>query len=373
MPLQPVRWGILGTGRMAAEFAESLSLVPDARLQAIGSRSLDRARGFARRAGAVQAHASYEELAANPEIDVVYVATPNAAHRDHSQLALCAGKPVLCEKPFAMNAEEAREVIELARAKRLFCMDGMWNRFVPLVEKSLAMVREGEIGDPRTLIADFGIRVSGSAGRQLDPALGGGALLDLGVYLVALAHQLFGTPVGVSGEATLAATGVDEQAAIVLRHSGGRVAFLHATLRARTRSEVLVVGSRGQLRIHNPFLRPHTVSIERWPEAEPAPQPATGARGAGRMISRAKRLRVVRAVYLRLRPVARALLPGAGALFDPDEGTGHQHEAAEVMRCLRSGEIESPRMPLDETLAIMRTLDAVRAGWERRSANEGGA
>jgi dihydrodiol dehydrogenase / D-xylose 1-dehydrogenase (NADP) len=347
-----VRWGILGTGGMAAEFARALGRLPEAELVAVGSRDASRAQAFARAMGAPRAHGGYERLVAD-DLDVVYVATPNAQHREHCRLALAAGKAVLCEKPFATSASAAREVFALAREKRLFCMEALWTRFLPLVTRAEALLREGWIGEPLGFTADFGLRVASREDRVFRPELGGGALLDLGVYLVAMARLLLGPTVAVGGEALLGPTGVDEQAVLFLRHGADRHSVLFTTLRSRTPAEAHVLGTRGYLRIHAPFYRPHRLSVVQHPES--APEPTTIA-GSGASKAWARRL------YQRFEGVLAPIVRRpALSLVEPVEGSGHHYQAAEVMRCLAAGQLQSPRMPPEETIAILETIDELRA------------
>jgi predicted dehydrogenase len=361
-----VRWGILGTGRMARDFALDLRRVPDAQLSAVGSRSPDRARAFAAVSGADRAYGSYEELVADSAVDVVYVATPNSQHRQNCLLALSAGKAVLCEKPFATSAREARDVVALARQQRLFCMEAMWTRFLPLVARAERLVSDGQIGEPLAFRADFGIAVKSRAGRLFSPDLGGGALLDLGVYLVAMARSFLGPPEEARGFARIGPTGVDEQVSILLRHPGERHSQLLASVLSETPGEALVLGTHGRLRIHAPFYRPHRISIDR---VRAAPDPARPGRPLPATQSAWKA--PLRRFFLRfenvLRPIARR--PEI-AVFEPIDGGGYQYQAEEVSRALRAGQLESPRMPLDETVAILELLDALRDEWRAGSAGD---
>src|SRR5258706_11466720 len=205
-----IKWGILGTGAIAAQFAEALAGVAEARLHAIASRSREGAEAFARDYGVPRAYASYEELVRDPDVEVVYIATPNSAHAANAILALENGKAVLCEKPFTVDAAEAKKVIEVARQKKLFCMEGMWMRFVPAVRELVSLIRSGAIGDARMLTAGLGFPfIYDPAHRVFDPRLGGGAMLDLGVYPLSLAFHLFGRPTSFVTQAVLGETRVD--------------------------------------------------------------------------------------------------------------------------------------------------------------------
>jgi predicted dehydrogenase len=353
------RWGIVGTGPMAVEFARGLAMLPDASLVAVGSRSAESARKCAGRLGVARAHGTYDALLADPEIDVVYVATVNTSHRDLCLAALDAGKPVLCEKPFALNAGQAREVVERARSRRLFCMEAMWTRFLPGVVRLKQLLDEGAIGDPRLFSARIGYPFEASpSARHFDPALGGGALLDLGVYPISLAFHLFGRPESVVGKADLASTGVDAGEAILLTHAGGRISVLTASVTSASPNDAVVMGTLGQIRLHEPIVRPERLTITRV-----TPVPYGGGGGGGGRMAKLKESALVRGVYRRVRPILASLKGGGGTLLLPCLGNGYAHEAEEVMRCLRAGLVESPIMPLDETVAILETMDELRQQW----------
>lgn len=314
-----VRWGILGTGNIARQFAKGLAELPDAQLVGVGSRNLETAQTFAGNFGAARAHGSYEALARDPSVEVVYIATPHTLHAENSLLCLEAGKAVLCEKPFALSAAEAQRVIRAAGAKKLFLMEAMWTRFFPLFSTLRDLVHGGRIGEPKLLQADFGFSSPVTESRLFDPSLGGGALLDVGVYPLSLASYLLGTPTAVSSYAHLGATGVDEQNAIVLKHRGGALALLSSAIRAPTPQEAVIMGTGGSIRVCAPWWQPEKLVVTD--------------------------------------------LEGEETLESPLPHNGYAYEAAEVMRCLGEGKLESPLMPLDETLSIMKTLDTCRAQW----------
>ena len=323
-----VRWGVIGAGSIAARFAEALAALPEAETLAVGSRSRASADRFAEANGFSRSYQSYEELAADPDVDVVYVATPHPFHAQNVELCLRAGKAVLCEKPFTMNAAEARRVIEIARERDLFLMEGMWTRFFPLMQRLRKILADGTIGEPRMLTVDFGFRAEPDpSSRLFDPKLGGGAMLDVGVYCVSLASMVLGRPVRGTGYAHLGETGVDEQFAATLEHAGGRLSAITAGTRTATPHEATVLGTDGYVRIHSSWWKPEALTISR-PGREDE---------------------VVR---------------------EPTQENGFQYEAAEVMRCLGAGERESAVMPLDETVSILETMDGIRAGWGLRYPGE---
>ncbi|MES4908216.1 MULTISPECIES: Gfo/Idh/MocA family oxidoreductase [unclassified Streptomyces] len=318
---ETVRWGILSTGGIAASFTADLLEMADARVVAVGSRGPEAAKRFAERFGIPRAHGSWAELAADEEVDVVYVATPHSAHRAAAGLCLEAGRAVLCEKPFTLNVREAVELVGLARARGRFLMEAMWTYCNPVVRRMTELVRDGAIGDVRVVHADFGLVGPSDAGHRLrDPGQGGGALLDLGVYPVSFAQLLLGEPDDIQAGARLTPEGVDENTGILLGWDSGAVALLSCSLNADTPQTASVTGTAGRIEFPRGFFHPERFVLHR-PGRDPEEFTAEG--------------------------------PAAGL-------RGMQHEAAEVMRCLRAGETESPLVPLDGTLAVMRTLDAVR-------------
>lgn len=328
-----IRWGILGTGWIANEFAQALLSLSDAELVAVGSRRPETAQRFADAYQVPHRHASYDSLVSDPDVDVIYVATPNPSHKDHALRCLEAGKAVLCEKPFTLNADEAGAVIRAARAKGLFLMEAMWSRFFPAMAKVRDLLESGLIGDVQMLVADLCLRfVFDPADRRYAPEMGGGALLDLGVYPLSLASMVMGPPARITALAHMGETGVDEQAGIVLAYDGGQVSTIYASIRVDSPIEALLIGTQGQIRIHPWWIRPSKLSL---------------------IVDGQKET----------------------TMDLPFKGNGYQYEAMEVIECLRSGKLESDLMPLDETLSIMHTLDAIRTQWGLRYPGEqsGGA
>jgi predicted dehydrogenase len=315
---QPVRWGIIGTGGIAATFAGDLALLPDAEIVAVGSRSQAGADAFADRFAIAHRHSSYEALARDPDVDAVYVATPHPMHRDNALLAIEAGKAVLVEKPFTINAAETRVLIDAAKAQGTFLMEAMWTRFLPHVVRIRELIAAGRLGELRSLTADHGQWFpSNPEFRLFAPELGGGALLDLGIYPLSFASMLFGRPTTVTAVSDKAMTGVDAQTAVVLQYEGGRQSVSFTTLETRTANRASINGREARIEIDGVFYSPTTFSI-------------IDRDGATERVEIAH------------------------------EGHGLRHQAAEVGRCLRAGLVESPVLPLAETLSIMETLDEVR-------------
>lgn len=353
-----IRWGILGAGRVARDFAQGLKALPDAELAGVASRTQATAQEFARQVPVGRVYPGYRELVADPSIDVIYVATPHQRHVDDCTLCLEHGKPVLCEKPFTVNSRQARQVIELARRRKLFCMEAMWMRFIPAMQRVRELVQSGVIGDIRMLTADFGVATEYSAtSRFFDPAHAGGALLDRGVYAISFASMVLGEPSGVVGQAGMAPTGVDEHSAVLLSYPKGRLAVLAASLTGYTSNEAAIIGTRGKIRIHAPFYCPERISVVRY-----TPGSAGGAGGGlkQRIVASARQQALVRRTFALVKPLVHR---DTKQIKLPIAGNGYNYEAAEVMRCLRAGELESPVMPLDETLRIMQTMDQVRGQW----------
>ncbi len=317
-----IRWGILGTGKIAGSFATGLSFVSGAEIVAVGSRSEATAQEFAARHGIPNAYASYQALILDPGVDVVYIATPHSLHLDNCLMCLDAGKAVLCEKPFTINAAQAQKVIETARQKKLFLMEAMWTRYIPLIVHLRRLLAEGAIGTVEMFTAGLGMTPHHLPPTHyiLKPELGGGILLDAGIYPLSLASMIFQKqPARIAGLAEFQ-NGVDVQDALTLEYDGGGMATMHMTLKAPIPPEFAIYGTQGRIRVHPPLFRPTKLSLTR-----------TG---------------------------------GEEQEFEmPLEGNGWNYQAVEVGNCLRDGKLESDVMPLDETLALMQTLDRIRGMW----------
>jgi len=315
---QPIRWGIIGTGGIAATFAGDLKLLPDAEVVAVGSRSQESADAFGDRFGIPKRHATYEALAEDPDIDAVYVATPHPWHRDGGMLGINAGKAVLIEKPFTINAGEARELIDAAQARGTFLMEAMWTRFLPHVVRIRELITEGRLGDIRSVIADHGQWfVEDPDFRLFAPVLGGGALLDLGIYPISFASMIFGKPRTITAVSDPAFTGVDAQTTVVLQYEGGRQSVAFTTLETLSANQAAINGTDARIEVDGVFYAPTSF----------------------RLITREREVEHFNIEH---------------------EGHGLRHQAAEVGRCLRAGLTESPILTLAETLSIMETMDEVR-------------
>jgi predicted dehydrogenase len=314
---EPIRWGILGAGWIAAIVGADIAASDGNVLAAVGARDGARAAEFADLYGVTRSYGSYSELVEDPDLDVIYIATTHAQHHEHALLALEAGKPILVEKAFTLNAREAREVVAVARSRQLFCMEAMWMRFNPLVVQAQHLVSSGRIGELVNVRADYSKRFTfDPAHRLFDLSAGGGALLDLGVYPLTFAWLFLGRPDSVQAAGVLSPTGSDATASVQWSYDSGRVAQIHTSAVRESPFGALVVGTKGWLRLDTPLHLPDTMTIH--------------------------------------------TADGEQVITGEMPGNGYGLEVAEVERCLRAGELESPVVPLDETVAILETLDEVR-------------
>lgn len=327
----PVRWGILATGGIAHSFAADLIMSPGNELAAVGSRRLESAESFAAEFATTttpRAHGSYQALADDPDVDVIYVATPHSGHHEATLTCLRAGKSALVEKAFTINAAEAEELVGEARARGLFLCEAMWTRWNPALCRIRELIAAGEIGTVRVVAADFGFAFDGPPSHRLvDPALGGGALLDLGIYPISLASMLLGPPTEAKALSTPYATGADGITTVIGRHAGGAISTSTCSLESVQTASVTICGTAGRIDIAPPLYFPTTFTVSR--HGHPAE-----------------------------------------VVTVPHEGKGYLYEIAEVRRCLEAGLGESPDMPLDETVALMRLMDDVRAEIGLRYPND---
>jgi predicted dehydrogenase len=315
---RPVRWGILGAGGIAAVVGSDIAASSQSELVAVASRDLARAQAFAEPRGIPRSYGGYGDLVADPDVDVIYIATTNGQHHEQALLALDAGKPLLIEKAFALNARQAREIVAEARARDLFCMEAMWMRFNPLIQQAVQLAHSGAIGDLIAVRADLSAHFPYDPTHRLfDLTAGGGALLDLGVYPVHFTWIVLGRPLRVDATGSLSPTGSDLTAAMQWTYADGRFAQVACTALARNPATGLITGTSGWIQIGERLHRPDSITVQS---------------GAGQEVLRRG-----------------------------GTGRGYGPEVAEVERCLRAGETESPVMPLDETVAILELIDGVRA------------
>jgi predicted dehydrogenase len=319
--MNKTKWGILACGRIAGKFANDLKLLDDAELWAVGSRSLEKATAFAEQHGFRHSYGSYEALVNDPNVDVIYIASPHAQHHEHTLLCINHGKPVLCEKAFAINSIQAHEMIDTARASGVFLMEALWSRFLPHYQETMRMVKDGQLGQIGSVLANFGfIPEPPVPDRLFNPALGGGTLLDIGIYNVFFAISVLGRPDEVVAHMTPALTGIDQQCAVTFTYQNGALAQLFSSFEANLPIEAEISGPKGRIRLTTRFYEP-TARIEWYP---------------GRVDSRIE-------------------IP-----VEKHPGWGYQHQARHVQECLRQGLTESPVWGHQDTLLLMETMDRIR-------------
>ena len=318
---QSIRWGILSTGRIAHQFANGLNDLPDTELVAVGSRSVKSANIFADQFNIPNRYGSYEELVRDPNIDVIYIATPHNLHKDNMMMCLESGKAVLCEKPFTINQQEAKSVIQMARKKKIFVMEAMWTRFLPHIIKVQEMISEGLIGDPRILQASVGFQKQfDPVGRHFNPKLAGGALIDVGIYATTLSNLIFGQPAHIKSFGNLSSAGVDQEGVITFQHENGQLTYFSTTILYHMPRDATIIGSKGSIYIHPDFWHPSQISL--------------------RLNNEPERLIDV-----------------------PCPLNGYHYQVLEVNDCIRQKKEESEIMPLDETLTVLGILDEIRNQW----------
>ncbi|SJM64339.1 Gfo/Idh/MocA family protein [Gulosibacter sp. 10] len=331
MTAPALRWGIIGAGHIARRFAEEVPAYSSSRVEAIAARDLDRARAFAQEHGAPRAYGGYRELLEDPEVDAVYIATVNPAHREQALLAVEAGKPVLVEKPFALNADEAREVFAAARERGVFAMEAMWTRFLPQFEVIRRIARNGLLGAPVNAHANFSGTMLAEVPRLVEPALGGGALLDIGVYSISAVEDVLGPPESVVAAGRLmAGHPVDASAAVIMR-TAAALGTARCNLDGRAACPAEFSFEHGILELPADFFAPGTLRLYEFDGDGPTEESADGVHGA----------RIVE---------WDATVPG-----------GFQYQVASFARDLAAGRAESAVMPHSATITAMSVLDRARA------------
>jgi len=314
---ETIRWGVIGAGGIAAEFCSDLAHLPDHAVVAVGARTPGTNTEFADRFNIAHRHDSYSDVVNDPDVDVVYVATPHPHHFDAAMMAIEAGKAVLVEKPFTMNAADSRLLADAARARGTFLMEAMWTRFLPHIVRMREVIESGRIGEIITVTAEFGEQFGDESPRAFVLQEGGGALLDIGIYPISFSAMLLGQPSEIIAAADLSDGGVDLTTSVILRHASGAHAIVNTTMLAGTPNGANVTGTLGRIEIEPEFFRPTSFTVV--------------TAGSGER----ERIEI------------------------PHVGNGLRHQAAEVGRCLRLGLTESPILPLAQTISIMETLDEV--------------
>jgi len=317
-----IRWGIISTGHISGRFAEALAILPDAELVAVASRTKESANEFAKKYNIPKAYATYQELADDPDIDVVYIGTPHTFHLENSVMCMRKGKSVLCEKAFTINADEAKEMVRVAREENVFLMEAMIPRHVPLLKKALGWIKDGRIGEVRMVKASRCARGTFiPEARQMNPNLGGGSLLDVGVYVISFASQVLGkAPIESVGLSHIGELGSDEQGVAILKYDKGEIADLSFALQTEAVNEAYILGTKGFIKIDDVFAVPTKAAL-----------------------------------FINKKEVE--------VIEEPIIGNALNYEAEEVMRCMKEGLKESPHMPLDESIEIMEVMDKIREPW----------
>ncbi len=311
-------WGIIGPGRIAHKFAQNLQILTNARLHAVASRSQERAEAFGKQYGATHCYGNYEDITRCPDLDAVYIASPHIAHCENTLLCLEHQIPVLCEKPFAMNAGQVQQMITKAREKDTFLMEAFWTRFIPHLLKTMEWIEGGVIGEVQSIKADFGFKAAfDPKGRLYNHDLGGGSLLDIGIYPVFLSLLILGNPKSIKATARIGQTNIDEECGIVLQYEDGKMAHLHSTILADTQIEAFIYGKKGTIHIHPRWHEPSNLTLHLYGQKPEE------------------------------------------VLFE-NAGHGYEHEAMEVMRCITTGKKESDLLPLSFSLDLIQLLDAIR-------------
>lgn len=314
---QKIKWGILGLGKIAHKFASDLQLSPDAIVQGVASRSITKARHFAKEYEARRLYGSYRDLIEDPEIDIIYIATPHTFHYEHTMNCLQHNKAVLCEKPIGVNKTEVEAMIQEAHRRRVFLMEGLWTHFIPITRQLIELLQNKAIGDILSVKADFGFQAKYDVNQRLyNKELGGGSLLDLGIYPLYMSYLALGQPTSVKALAHLAKTGVDSSCAVLLGHQNGALANLESTFEAETGNEAHFYGTKGWLKVHPPFHHSQQITME-----------------SGGKISVFKK---------------------------PYQGHGYLHEIEEVQDCLLKGATQSAKLPLQTSLDLITTIDRVK-------------
>ena len=316
-----IRWGILSTGRIAHKFATGLNDLPDTELVAVGSRSIGTANTFANQFNIPHRHGSYDSLAQDPDVDVIYIATPHSSHQENALMCLEMGKAVLCEKPFTINVQQAEMVIQVAREKGLFLMEAMWTRFLPHILKVQQIINDGLIGQPQILQASVGDQKElDPSNRFFNPKLGGGSLIDVGIYAVTLAYLVFGPPAEIQSLANLSSTGVDQETVVTFRHNDDQLTYFASSILHHMPRDATITGDNGSIYIHPDFWHPSQITLRVNSETE--------------------------------------------QFIEVDcPLNGYHYQVLEVNRCLKAGRSESSVMSLDTTLHVMNTLDTIRRQW----------
>jgi predicted dehydrogenase len=313
-----INWGIIGPGRIAHKFAQGIASLPDAKLYAVASRSEERARSFANKYGAPCYYEGYEKIVQNPEVDIIYISTPHTFHYENTLMCLENDIPVLCEKPFTITYEQLHRLVDVARKRKIFLMEAIWTRFLPTIKKVIEIKESRKLGNIKAIYADFGFKAPVDPdGRLYNLDLGGGALLDIGIYPVFLSLLLLGKPEEIKSMAVISETGADESCSILFKYTSNVMASLNCTITAETPIEAVIIFEKGRIRINRGWFAPSSLTI----------------------FSAKEKKKEMAFKY---------------------HGNGYHFEAIEAMKCLKKGLTECPELPLNFSLDLMGLLDEIR-------------
>lgn len=320
--MKTIKWGIIGAGRISSSFAAALNSMKDSELVAIAARDIDRANMFADRFHVKKAYGSYEELAKDPEVEVIYIGTPHTEHKANSALCIMNGKAVLCEKPFTLNEKDSQYLISLAREHKVFLMEAMWTKFLPVTKMVKKWLQDKRIGEVKHFKVSFGYYAEFDWNNRLfNPEVAGGALLDVGIYPITyVIHMLDKLPDQVISSAVLGESNVDEQNVIIFKYKEGILADLSSAVSADTGKDAVIVGDKGKIIVPNFWMASSAQLYD----------------DKGNLLE---------------------------SFLEPHLENGYEYEAEEVNRCLRDGKTESDVVPLQDTLEIIKVMDKIRAQW----------
>lgn len=318
MTNRKIKWGIIGLGKIAHKFASDLQLSEKAVLYGVASRDISKAKTFAKDYNSIYSYGSYQGLAKDPEIDIVYIATPHVFHFENTMMCLRNGKAVLCEKPMGMSPNEVRMMVEEARSRKLFLMEGLWTRFIPATDKLMELLNAEVIGDLVSMCADFGFKGDGNLESRLyDKRLGGGSLLDIGIYPIYMSMLTLGLPQDITARAHMTEAGVDSFCSMQFHYENGAIAELESSIESLTPTEAIINGTKGNIKLHTRFHHTKKISISHRGEED--------------------------------------------EVFNiPHQGHGYLYEIQEANRCLKNQKIESSKLPLNTSLDLSLLMDRVK-------------
>ncbi len=312
-----IKWGIIGPGKIANKFAADLAISNDSVLHGVASRDINKAKAFGERYDAINCYDSYEQLAEDPEVDVIYIATPHVFHYENTMMCLKKGKAVLCEKPMGINSNQVEEMLKEAASRNLFLMEAIWTRFIPATEKLLALIDQNAIGEVLFMRADFGFKGDNNLeSRIYNKKLGGGSLLDIGIYPIYLSLLILGLPADIKAMARMTETEVDSYCSMLFNYNNKSKAILESTIEANTPTEAYIYGSEGTIKLHRRFHHANKITLSK---------------------------------------------NGVDEIFDINyKGNGYFHEIEEVNNCIRQGLTQSSKLPLSLSLDLIKLIDRVK-------------